>query len=310
MKRKMIILGSCCLCIIIIIVTILVLSMNGIIGDYKYEFNTDERWTIRLTEYTGNDTKVVLSTHIGPFKIKYVTKETFSNSKTVEKIVVPPDIEYKSMVIGNNVLKELEYEYGRKRDCVTVVNCKNFEKVVFPDGLEEIVRDYLACPKLNSVVIPSSVKKIVFDFDETGYSEAHKNDKYYVVGDGVLLFYHGSKEEIVIPEGVKSINHYCVIGKENEDETKIVYLPDSLNMCLEFGYENEVIFYGNNQDISYDDLYDVKSIIKAPKGAPVEQFCKDNDIEFQESTEEEEAIRKEKTEAAASEITYQENEKW
>ncbi|SDB26080.1 Leucine rich repeat-containing protein [Pseudobutyrivibrio sp. YE44] len=307
MKRKMIIFGSCCLGIIVFIVIILVLSMNGIIGDYKYEFNTDERCTIRLTEYTGNDTKVVLSTHIGPFKIKYVSKETFSNSKTVEKIVVPPDIEYIVKIKENDVLRELEYENGIKEDCVDIINCKNFEKIFFPDGIEKIEFEYAKCPQLKDVVIPSSVKKIVFNFEETGYSEAHKNDKYYVVGDGVLLFYNGPKDEIVIPEGVKNINVFSVIGKDNEEKTRTLYLPDSLNMCLEFGYENEVTFYGNNQDISYDDLYDVKSIIKAPKGAPVEQFCKDNDIEFQESTEEEEAIRKEKTEAASSEIIYQDN---
>ncbi|SDB56789.1 Leucine rich repeat-containing protein [Pseudobutyrivibrio sp. YE44] len=293
--------------LIILLVVIFLLNMNGFIGDYKYEVNIDD-WTITLKEYTGRDTEVVLPTHVGIFKIKFVSIETFSNSKTIEKIVVPNDIEYLVYIRENDVFRELEYEPGRKRDCVNVINCKNFEKIIFPDGMEEIGNEYAGCSKLRDIVIPRSVKKIVFDFDETGFSEEHKKDKYYVVGDGILLFYNGPKGEIVIPEGVKNVNDLCVIGKEDEEETKIIYLPDSLNMCLEYGYENEVIIYGGNQDISYGDLSDVKSVVKAPKGTLIEKICKDNNIEFQEITEEENTVRSQKTNAAASEITYQDEE--
>ena len=43
----------------------------------------------------------------------------------------------------------------------------------------------------------------------------------------------------------------------------------------------------------------------APAGSPMAKYCEENNINFKAMTEEEEAIWREKTEAAASEITYQ-----
>ena len=44
----------------------------------------------------------------------------------------------------------------------------------------------------------------------------------------------------------------------------------------------------------------------APAGSYVEEYCKENNLKFRPMTEEEEKEWREKTEVAASEITYQE----
>ncbi len=49
----------------------------------------------------------------------------------------------------------------------------------------------------------------------------------------------------------------------------------------------------------------VKGTIVAPANSYIEQYCKENGYNFRVMTDEEEAEWREKTEAAASEITYQ-----
>ncbi|MCR4650753.1 MAG: leucine-rich repeat domain-containing protein [Lachnospiraceae bacterium] len=86
----------------------------------------------------------------------------------------------------------------------------SLESIRIPDTVNEIgYGAFYHCDDLNEVVIPSSVKSIeAYAFDKTGYIEEFKakgKGDYLIVGDGILLAYRGSNEEVTIPSDVKKI---------------------------------------------------------------------------------------------------------
>jgi hypothetical protein len=128
-----------------------------------------------------------------------------------------------------------------------------------------------------------------------------------VVGDSVLLFFNGDyNQDVVIPQGVKCFDGFIL---KDDTVSRNVYIPDTISILLTQVSEGDTFYFGN-EEINSIDLngmsYGVNGTIVAPVGSYMEQYCKENGYNFRAMTEEEEKEWREKTEAAASEITYQE----
>lgn len=81
-------------------------------------------------------------------------------------------------------------------------------ELIIPDGVEKIgYGAFYHCDMLKQVTIPDSVKEIEANaFTNTPWlTEKLQDSTYVIVGDGILLAYHGGDSVISIPEGVKQI---------------------------------------------------------------------------------------------------------
>jgi hypothetical protein len=129
---------------------------------------------------------------------------------------------------------------------------------------------------------------------------------YYDEGLTILEGYEGNGGDIVIPDGVKCFDDY--ISKE-EVTPRNIYIPDTISVLRIQLDDWDTLFMGDGE-IERLDLNclskGIKGTIVAPANSYIEQYCKEKGYRFRVMTDEEEKKWREKTEAAASEITYQE----
>ncbi len=96
---------------------------------------------------------------------------------------------------------------------VTVIDISSFENNAFlksvyiPDTVQEIGNYIFAyCTNLAEIRLPESVKKIGCSaFYDTPWFSA-LNEEFVIVGDGVLIKYNGTENNVVVPETVKYLS--------------------------------------------------------------------------------------------------------
>jgi hypothetical protein len=275
-------------------------------GDFKIEVN-DELQTVGIYGYQG-DGNLVVPAKIESYKVNYI--DDFIDNEDIVSVYIPLELDQKVRIILDNCssLRKIEYAVGTKIINTEVFDCNSLKELVIPEGVEEISGCFLRCKALENITFPSSLRAASgYDFKGTTFSELHKNDKYYVIGDGVLLFFNGdSNLDIVIPEGVKCFDDY--ISKE-EVTPRNIYIPDTISVLRIQLDDGDTLFMGEGE-IERLDLNclskGIKGTIVAPANSYIEQYCKEKGYRFRVMTDEEEKKWREKTEAAASEITYQE----
>ena len=211
------------------------------IGDYKCKFIPSEM-EVYLREYRGNSQEITIPSEILGFRVKEVSD--IYDTANIEKITVPKEIEYID-ITGNENLKEVVFEEGTIKVRGFITFCENLSKITFPDTLENISCAFFRAKALEDVTIPQSVTYITLDaFSDTAFEKNHSSDQYYVVGDGVLLFYNGRYDEIVIPEGVKQFTWSIYSGES--DNLKRIYISDTVE-CAELSLpEGEEAFFDTN----------------------------------------------------------------
>ncbi|MCH5256423.1 MAG: leucine-rich repeat protein [Lachnospiraceae bacterium] len=106
---------------------------------------------------------------------------------------------------------------------------------VLPEGVEKIgYAAFYHCNSLTDVVIPSTVTEIGLSaFDKTPWLENWKqggNGDFLIVGDGILLAYKGSGNNITVPDSVKTI---CSGAFAGHTEITKINIPDSVEIIGE-----------------------------------------------------------------------------
>ncbi len=274
------------------------------VGDYKCKFNLEPN-KVYIKSYTGKG-EFVLPANILGREVYYMEK--IENNDEITSVYIennPKDERCGVDIRYCKNVESVEFEEGTKNVYTKITHSPKLKTIVFPDGVEEI-HGVFAYDGLEEVYFPKSVVYVDgSDYNWTNFVKNHKNDMYYVVGDNVLLFYNGPIDEIIIPEGIKYLYNYYLYDLEKEASVKKMYLPDSICGLHIRIQENAEAYFGMNEIKGLDECSNLNGTLVAPEGSYIQQYCKDNGLKFRVMTEEEETIWREKTEAAATEITYQ-----
>ena len=274
------------------------------VGDYKCTFNVEPD-EVYIESFEGKGEFVLPATLLGR-EVYYM--EDIRNNSDITSVYIENNKEDKYWGVDVRHCKNVEsvkFEEGTKIIWTDVCNSPKLKTITFPDGVEEIYGVF-ANNGLEEVYFPKTVVHVDgSNFNGTNFVKNHNKNKYYVVGDNVLLFYNGPVEERVIPEGIKYLYNYFFVDPKDKDLVQKMYFPESivgLNLDIP---ENCEAYFGANK-IKGLEKCTIDGTVVAPEDSYMKKYCKDNGIKFRAMTEEEETIWREKTEAAASEITYQE----
>lgn len=278
-------------------------------GDYKIQAY-DGFMNISICGYRGDEVMEIPDS-IGPFNVVHIDPDLIKDNETLTSIYISPNIDSELLICVTNCenLKKIEVAQGNKSFYLIVEECDNLEELLIPEGIEEIKGYFFDCPALDDIKFPDTLKMVrKYTFYNTKFYEMHIKDKYYVVGDGVLLFFNGDyKHDIIIPNGIKSFYDH-LFCKDGMYPRKI-YIPETINSLGIQAWEGDTIYFGDQlfDKLELDCLDEgVKGTIVAPANSYIEQYCKENGYNFRVMTEEEEKTWRELTDAAASEVTYQE----
>ncbi len=310
-KKKILIALITCLGIVILaaVFFIRIMPRQYWVGDYKIQ-KYDGFMNVSICGYRGDETMEIPAT-IGPFNVVHIDPDLIKDNKTITSIYVSPNIDSKVLICVTNCenLKKIEVAQGNKSFYLIVEDCNNLEELIIPEGLEEIKGYFWDCPSLGDIHFPDSLKVVTkYDFDNTKFYELHKEEKYFVVGDGALLFFNGDYyQDIIIPSGIKSF--YDVLYEGSETSQRKIYIPETISLLGIQVWEGDTIYFGNQVFDKLDlvcNHYDMNGTIVAPANSYMEHYCKENGYNFRVMTEEEEKTWRELTDAATFEITYQE----
>lgn len=153
-----------------------------------------------LIHYNGNSENVTVPDGIS--QISYA----FAENSKVKTVTLPEGVK----TIG----------YG------SFMICSSLETVNLPDGLTTIGNSaFLDCKHLKNIKIPDSVSEIGGAAFRGSNWPKCLEEEFVVVGDGFLIAYNGSDEEVRIPDGVKT-----TIGAffECSNNVKTVIFPNSV----------------------------------------------------------------------------------
>ena len=135
---------------------------------------------------------------------------------------------------GNETIQEVVLPSGTELLSQFSFARSSVSKVVLPEGLTRI--EYAAfyhCDNLTEVVIPSTVVYIgekAFAHTPWYDSFMDRSDRtagdFLIVGDGVLIAYRGSSQNVVIPDTVKYIGEEVFL---NHTEIRTIVIPESVS---------------------------------------------------------------------------------
>ena len=273
------------------------------VGDYKCRFNVEPD-EVYIKSFEGKG-EFVLPTKLLDREVYYM--DDIENNSDITSVYIennPDNKDWGVDVINCQNVEYVKFEEGTKIIWTKVCNSPKLKTITFPDGVEEIHGSF-AGSGFEEVYFP---KTVIYAngsyFIGSNFVNNHNKDKYYVVGDNVLLFYNGPVDERVIPEGIKYLYNYFFVDPEDKDIVEKMYFPESiLGLNLDIPEKCEA-YFGTNE-IKGLDKCTIDGTVVAPEGSYMQKYCQDNGIKFRAMTEEEETIWREKTEAAATEITYQ-----
>ena len=168
--------------------------------------------------------------------------------ETTQSSTTKPSASIKSQTIPNR-------EFYKQKDLTNYIISEKIitiERLAFArSGLQEIeipssvktieYGAFYACEDLEEVTIADSVTEISTKaFADTPWlnnwlADKDKEDKFLIVGDGILLAYRGSDKEIIIPEQVKQIGSEVF---EGHTELEKVAIPASVTKICADAFRN------------------------------------------------------------------------
>lgn len=116
------------------------------------------------------------------------------------------------------------------------------QKIEIPSSVKTIEYGaFYACDDLTEVTIADSVTEISTKaFSDTPWlnnwlADTENEEKFLIVGDGILLAYRGDAKEVVVPDGVKQIGSEVF---EDHKELKKVTIPSSVTKICADAFRN------------------------------------------------------------------------
>ena len=192
------------------------------------------RYDSKVNYYVPNSLKSVTVT-------QGLYKYGFENSIGIEEVIIEASVKSESIpacyVQGCTNLKN--FEINSKRiytiGMYAFSKCDALEKLVLPQNLKKIMSyAFYNCTNLTDIQFPNRDFAVEYYSFKNAKFITDFTDEFFVVGDGVLIYYNGNNDKVVVPQGVKRIGDAFT----NHTEIVEISLPDSLS------YLSKGAFYG------------------------------------------------------------------
>ncbi len=158
---------------------------------FEYIIYDDD--TIRIIQYTGNDTSVTIPSEIDGKKVNSIGDSAFENNKNLVSVKFPNTVD----II----------------DKYTFLDCTNLTSIEIPNSVTGIgIGAFGNCTSLTNIEIPNSVTYIGMDaFYDTPWLKNKQKENPFVIVNGILIDGTTCKGDIVIPNSVTYIqdNAFC-----------------------------------------------------------------------------------------------------
>lgn len=129
------------------------------------------------------------------------------NNTGIKELYIPASVKElsTSIINDNDTLTKLSFSEG-----ITMIsgfeNCVNLNEVILPSSLREIEADcFNGCTKLKQLEIPIGVNNIGVGALYNTALWNNNNEKFWIVGDGILLRILTDETTVTLPDKVKQI---------------------------------------------------------------------------------------------------------
>lgn len=133
-------------------------------SDFEYEVDGEG---IKITEYKGKDTIVVIPDKIDGKPVTELKSYLFANESAVKGVLIPNTVStLKYTFINNDDIQVVICEGVETLGTFTFGNCAEIHTIVLGDNLSEMGEYCIStCPKLKEVYISSKVTSIAQNYD-------------------------------------------------------------------------------------------------------------------------------------------------
>lgn len=205
------------------------------VGDWVLYFSafSGKEMTICLREYLGSDTVLTVPSKVGGY--------TINGAERLERVLA-----------NNTTVEEVLFEDGVTK--LPTLGSANVKKVTIPDTVTEISWEFIDCTGLTSVVIPSSVTRIVIN----AFAGCTNLSEITIQSDEMKI---GSGKGLEAPFDGTSIEKLELPGNCTVNQVK---MPDSLKE-ITFGAGDLVTYKGgaytssNLSSVTFDP--DIRAVV-------------------------------------------------
>lgn len=157
---------------------------SGVADGFEYDVYSDG--TVGITKYTGGYTRHTVPTEIDGMQVSRICDRAYFDCGLV-KVTIPDSV----IFIGESAFEQNQelLKVNMSQNCKYIgtkgfYNCKKLKSIDIPDGLESIGP---------------------YAFTLTRWLNSRKED-FVIVGQGILIRYHGHESEVTIPPEVRMIS--------------------------------------------------------------------------------------------------------
>ncbi|MCI6730129.1 MAG: leucine-rich repeat protein [Clostridiales bacterium] len=225
-----------------------------------------------LIHYKGTDQQIVV-----PDGVKYLASDLFSSENYGNKILsvalpegllkISSGAFYKQNSLEEIILPSTLREIGG----AAFYGCEKLTSVEIPESVAKIGNyAFCYCSALKEIAIPATVSRIgCAAFNRTPWLDEQTG--FVIVGDGILLHYHGAETELVIPSGVKYIVDYFwsfdgkdTLYTDGNGQLSSVTFPDGLLEIGAYAFDGfqgtELFFPSTLRSIGDCSFYNAKNL--------------------------------------------------
>ena len=193
--------------------------------EYENTYAVKSRYDSKVKYFVPDSLKSVTVTQA-------LYKYGFENSIGIEEVIIEASVKNESIpacyVQGCTNLKN--FEINSKRiytiGMYAFSKCDALEKLVLPQNLKKIMSyAFYNCTNLTDIQFPNRDFAVEYYSFKNAKFITDFTDEFFVVGDGVLIYYNGNNDKVVVPQGVKRIGDAFT----NHTEIVEISLPDSLS---------------------------------------------------------------------------------